>query len=36
MNDTQIILIAWIVIVVGGFAAFSYVADRRAARRRRS
>jgi len=33
MNDTQIILIAWIVIVVAGFAAFSYVADRRQRRK---
>lgn len=36
MNDTQIILIAWIVIVVAGFAAFSYFADRRGRHRGKS
>ena len=29
LTDGQVIAIAWIVITVAGFAAFSYFADRR-------
>jgi len=33
LNDTQIILIAWIAMTVGGFAIFGYFADRRQRRK---
>ena len=29
ITDVQVIALAWLAFVVGGFAAFSFIADRR-------
>lgn len=34
LTDGQVIAIAWLLFVVAGFAAFSFIADRRGRHRR--